>query len=81
MNFLFPLEAKPLPLSDDGKVLITPSVVSNSNDYEFLLGDHTVLHKKLKYRFQNSTEWNEFRGCKSTKPIVGDLGNIEEHDL
>lgn len=81
MKHSYPLTAEDISFAENGDPEIIPSATSNSADYDFLLGRHTVIHKKLKHRLQNSDEWLELQGEKATQPILAGIGNIEEHTL
>jgi hypothetical protein len=77
----YPLVAKIPTFLIDGSLEITPSSNSNSSDYEFLIGDHKVHHRKLKERFKNCTEWIDIEGSKTTELLLLGIGNIEKHYL
>lgn len=79
--FAFPLSAKTVRVSASGELGIIPSAASAKNDYDFLLGKHTVHHKKLKERFSGSTEWIDIHGSKETEQLLNGTSNIEKHFL
>ena len=47
-------------------------------DFDFLMGRWTVQHRRLRERLKGSTEWEEFAGTLSARPLFGGLGNIDE---
>ncbi len=60
----------PLPLEPDAP-----------KDFDFIIGDWTVKHRRLNARFANCTEWTEFEGRSSTAKILGGFGNLEDNIL
>jgi hypothetical protein len=50
-------------------------------DFDFILGDWQVRHRRLNARLTGCTEWTEFRGTSSTRNILGGLGNVEDNVL
>jgi hypothetical protein len=57
------------------------TLASAPTDFDFVLGDWTVRHRRLKQRLAGSTEWVEFDGEMSTRPILGGFGNLEDNLL
>jgi hypothetical protein len=55
--------------------------VTSCTDFDFVLGDWTVAHRRLAARLVGSQEWVEFRGTMSTRAILGGAGNIEDNLL
>ena len=53
--------------------------VSGVHDFDFLVGDWQVHHRRLKERLAGSTEWVEFDGTQSTRPALGGAGNVSEN--
>jgi hypothetical protein len=54
---------------------------SGVNDFDFLIGEWTVLHRRLERRLVGATEWIEFSGPASARKILGGLGNIDEFQI
>jgi hypothetical protein len=58
---------------------------SNSNsapsDFDFIIGDWTVSHRRLNSRLTGCNEWTEFSGMSSTRKILGGFGNVEDNVL
>lgn len=50
-------------------------------DFDFIVGDWRVKHRRLKSRLSNCTEWIEFDGLSSTQKILGGFGNVEDNRL
>jgi hypothetical protein len=57
------------------------TLASAPTDFDFVLGDWTVRHRRLKQRLAGCTEWVEFDGEMSTRPILGGFGNLEDNLL
>ena len=55
-----------------------PFVTASASDFDFLIGDWTVKHRRLKRRLAGDTEWIEFSGPASARKILGGLGNFDE---
>lgn len=58
---------------------------SNSNtapaDFDFIIGDWSVRHRRLNSRLTGCTDWTEFSGLSSTRKILGGFGNVEDNVL
>lgn len=50
-------------------------------DFDFIIGDWTVAHRRLNSRFTDCTEWTEFSGLSSTIRTLGGFGNLEDNIL
>lgn len=48
-------------------------------DFDFLIGDWRVAHRRLKRRLAGDQEWEAFGGASSTRKILGGLGNLEDN--
>jgi len=66
-------------ITQEGRLEIQPSAASSKNDFDFLLGDHTVQHKKLKTRLNGCTEWITFEGTHTMQGLLGGISNLEQH--
>lgn len=55
--------------------------MSPPTDFSFIIGHWIVHHRRLKERLTGCTEWLEFRGQSSTRPILGGFGNLEDNLL
>ena len=58
-----------------------PSEPHAPTDFDFIIGDWRVHHRRLNARFANCTEWTEFSGRSSTSKILGGFGNLEDNIL
>ncbi|GGE76154.1 DUF1579 domain-containing protein [Massilia psychrophila] len=56
-------------------------MISAPTDFDFVIGDWFVTHRRLKERLASCNEWVEFDGKMSTKKILGGFGNIEDNLL
>ncbi len=46
--------------------------------FDFLMGDWSVRHRRLKRRLAADTEWISFVGRASARKLLGGLANIDE---
>jgi len=51
------------------------------HDFDFLVGDWRVHHRRLKERLADSHEWVEFEGTCSMRPLMGGWGNVDDNVL
>lgn len=51
------------------------------NDFDFMIGDWTVHHRRLDQRLCGCNDWTEFSGASSTRKILGGFGNVEDNIL
>jgi hypothetical protein len=51
------------------------------SDFDFLVGDWTVRHRRLKERLAGCTEWEEFRGTCSLRPLLDGQANVDDNVL
>jgi hypothetical protein len=50
-------------------------------DFDFIIGDWTVRHRRLNARLAGCTDWTEFDGLSSTRKVFGGFGNLEDNLL
>ena len=50
-------------------------------DFDFIIGDWRVRHRRLNARLCGCTEWTDFDGLSSTAHILGGFGNLEDNVL
>ncbi|MDK1285765.1 DUF1579 domain-containing protein [Pseudoalteromonas umbrosa] len=50
-------------------------------DFDFIIGDWQVKHRRLKDILNGSQEWIEFEGQSSTVKTLGGFGNVEDNHL
>lgn len=58
-----------------------PLISSAPTDFDFVIGDWNVKHRRLKERLVHCQEWVEFDGEMSTRKILGGYGNMEDNRL
>ena len=56
-------------------------VCSAASDFDFIIGDWDIKHRRLKSILNGSDEWIEFSGVSSAIKTLAGNGNIEEHTL
>ena len=54
---------------------------SAPKDFDFIIGDWNVRHRRLNERLSGCTEWTEFSGRSSTRKTLGGFGNLEDNIL
>ena len=61
---------------------MTTSNLSNPPaDFDFIIGEWQVRHRRLNSRLTGCTDWTEFTGHSSTRKILGGFGNVEDNIL
>ena len=50
-------------------------------DFDFLIGEWSVVHRRLKRRLTSEAEWFEFSGPATARKILDGLGNIDEYRI
>lgn len=58
-----------------------PLESSAPRDFDFIIGNWTVKHRRLNERLSGCTNWTEFLGRSSTRKTLGGFGNIEDNIL
>src|SRR4030095_11803153 len=53
--------------------------MSGINDFDFLIEDWRVHHRRLKERLAHNDDWEVFEGTSSARKILGGLGNRDEN--
>lgn len=59
----------------------TSDSVNPPTDFDFIIGDWTVRHRRLNARLAGCTDWTEFPGTSSTRKMLGGFGNVEDNLL
>jgi hypothetical protein len=54
---------------------------SAASDFDFLLGQWHVSHRRLKDRLAGSHDWEIFDGTSTVQAILGGAGNIDDNVL
>ena len=52
-----------------------------TTDFDFLLGDWRVAHRKLATRLTHSDDWHMFGGTMRARPILSGHGNFDENAI
>lgn len=52
-----------------------------ASDFDFLHGDWTVTNRRLRERFANSQDWDEFEASFRCEPRLGGVANIDQMDV
>ncbi|SEW36930.1 hypothetical protein SAMN05428988_4576 [Chitinophaga sp. YR573] len=63
---------------NSGELIISPSLTSSQNDFDFYIGRWKLKNKKLKERLNNCNEWIEFESTQECYKILNGLGNIDK---
>jgi hypothetical protein len=56
-----------------------PAPRAGAADFDFLLGDWRVRHRKLRTRLAGDDRWAEFGGSMRAVPILSGAGNFDEN--
>ncbi len=52
---------------------------STEHDFDFLIGNWRVQHRRLRERMAGSVDWEIFDGTSATVRTLGGLGNLEDN--
>lgn len=52
---------------------------STMRDFDLLIGDWDVRHRRLRRRLAGDTQWNEFGGTMRARAILSGHGNFDEN--
>ena len=52
-----------------------------ATDFDFLMGRWRVRHHRLKRRLADCTDWDDFMGTSSARPLIAGFGNIDENEI
>lgn len=55
--------------------------MSSEHDFDFLVGDWRVAHRRLKERLAGCDEWIAFDGVSQMRKTLGGFGNVDENVL
>jgi hypothetical protein len=55
--------------------------MKGANDFDFLIGNWRVHHRRLKERLADNHDWIEFEGRCVMQKILGGAGNMDENFL
>ena len=51
------------------------------HDFDFVIGDWRVHHRRLKARLAGCNDWEAFEGLSSTRKTLGGFGNVEDNQI
>ena len=54
---------------------------SPPTDFDFIIGDWKVHHRRLNSRLTGCSDWTTFSGLSSTRKVLGGFGNLEDNVL
>lgn len=57
------------------------TTTSTAADFDFIIGNWRVMHRRLKERLAGCDQWIEFEGSSATSKILGGDGNLEDNYL
>lgn len=58
-----------------------PTDSSCAADFDFLIGNWRVQHRRLQTRLVGCTSWDTFEGCTSVRKVLGGQGNTDDNWL
>ena len=69
-------------MTERGEVRAAATCASDApSDFDFVIGDWDVRHRRLNARLVGCTEWTEFDGTMTTRKVLGGFGNLEDNVL
>jgi hypothetical protein len=71
----------PVSASQDNPQRVEKADLSGLRDFDFLVGEWRVQHRRLKERLANNREWVEFDGTCSNRPLMAGWGNVDENRI
>src|SRR5688572_7060950 len=71
----------PVSASQDNPQRVEKADVSGLRDFDFLVGEWRVQHRRLKERLANNREWQEFDGTSRNWPLMDGWGNVDESKI
>jgi hypothetical protein len=54
-------------------------MTDHAHDFDFLFGQSVVRHCRLVERLAGCTEWVEFEGAATARPLLDGLGNVDDN--
>lgn len=77
--------SQPMPLhaqqSNSGKATQMKTHNGGEKDFDFLIGNWRVHHRRLKQRLANSHDWLEFDGTCAAQKLLGGAANVDDNVL
>jgi len=77
----FGLASRADSAQDNPKPLTTTPNLTGLHDFDWLVGDWRVKHRRLKERLAGSHEWVEFAGTCSMRQLMNGWGNVDDNFL
>lgn len=65
--------------TQDAPIPAPPANLAGLHDFDFLVGDWTVTHRKLRQRMIHSNDWAEFDGTLSIRPLLDGWANVGDN--
>lgn len=56
-----------------------PELPDAPTDWDFLVGEWDVQHRRLRKRLVGNNEWDEFDGTLKNWPVLGGFGNVSDN--
>jgi hypothetical protein len=57
------------------------TATASPDDFDFVIGNWNVTHRRLKERLASCDDWVEFPGTSETRKVLGGHGNVEDNLL
>lgn len=61
--------------------VVDPSFSPYARDWDWLIGNWSVRHRRLRDRLAGNTQWDEFPGTCTNWPLMGGQGNVDDNVL
>jgi hypothetical protein len=71
----------PAGAAQDNPQKIEKADLSGLRDFDFLVGEWRVQHRRLKERLANNHEWVEFDGTCRNLPLMDGWGNVDDNRI
>jgi hypothetical protein len=71
----------PAGASQDNPHRVEKADLSGLRDFDFLVGEWRVQHRRLKERLANNREWVEFDGTCVNFPLMEGWGNVDDNRI
>jgi hypothetical protein len=71
----------PAGASQDNPQRIEKADLSGLHDFDWLIGEWRVQHRRLEERLANSSEWVEFDGTCVNFPLMDGAGNVDDNRI
>jgi Protein of unknown function (DUF1579) len=81
LGLISPALISPANAAQDNPKPAAAANLSGLHDFDFLVGDWSVKHRRLKERLAGSREWVEFDGTCSNRKLMEGLGNVDDNVL